>query len=372
MNQGKRLLPASLANVKREPSVLVAMSGGVDSSVSAALLHEQGFRVLGSHMKLVHLDGVDHGCCGPRAEADAAAVAELVGFEFEVADMSDSFERTVLADFFAEHRAGRTPNPCVRCNQFIKFDAFLDRADQLGFDFVATGHYVRTWRDESGGWHLGRGVDRSKDQSYLLHMLGQDQLARSLFPVGGQAKSETRAYAARLGLPVAGKPDSQEVCFVPGADHGAFLARHSPDLVRSGEVVDPRGRVMAHHDGTFRFTIGQRRGLGVSTGERAYVVDMDAGSNRVVVGSGDLLARRGLVADRVSWVAGRPPAADPFEADVRIRYKGEAVPAVVEPLGQDVRVEFRTPERAVAPGQSVAFYRGDEVLGGGRIREALR
>jgi len=358
--------------VKRKPSVLVAMSGGVDSSVSAALLHEQGYRVLGSHMKLVHMDGVDHGCCGPQAETDAAAVAELVGFDFEVADMSRAFERTVLADFFAEHRAGRTPNPCVRCNQFIKFDAFLDRADLLGVDLVATGHYVQTWKDESGRWHLGRGVDRSKDQSYLLHMLGQDQLARSLFPVGGQAKSETRAHATRLGLPVAGKPDSQEVCFVPGADHGAFLARHAPDLVRQGEVVDPNGRTMAHHDGTFRFTIGQRRGLGVSTGERAYVVDVDRAANRVVVGPGDLLARRGLVADRVSWVAGEPPAIGPFEADVRIRYKGNDVPAVIESVGQEVRVEFRTPERAVAPGQTVVFYRGDEILGGGRIRDALR
>jgi tRNA-specific 2-thiouridylase len=348
------------------------MSGGVDSSVSAALLHEQGYRVLGSHMKLVHLDGVDHGCCGPQAEADAASVAETIGFDFEVADMSGVFERTVLADFFAEHRAGRTPNPCVRCNQFIKFDAFLDRADRLGFDFVATGHYVRTWKDESAQWHLGRGFDISKDQSYLLHVLGQRQLARSLFPVGGQAKSETRKHARRLSLHIAGKPDSQEVCFVPGADHGAFLAHHAPDLVRAGEVVDPSGRAMATHDGSFRFTIGQRRGLGVSTGERAYVVDMDAGTNRVVVGPGELLARRGLIADRISWIAGPPPAGGPFEADVRIRYQGDNAAAVIEPGGDEVRVTFRLPQRAVAPGQSVAFYRGDEVLGGGRIREAIR
>jgi tRNA-specific 2-thiouridylase len=354
------------------PSVLVAMSGGVDSSVSAAILHAQGYRVLGSHLKLVHLDGVDHGCCGPRAEADASAVAEVVGFDFEIADMSTTFERTVLADFFAEHRAGRTPNPCVRCNQFIKFDAFLDRADRLGFDFLATGHYVRSWKDRSGTWHLGRGVDRSKDQSYVLHMVGQRQLGRSLFPVGGLSKAETRDLARRFELPVAGKPDSQEVCFVPGADHGAFLARHAPDLVRAGDVVDPSGEVMAHHDGMFRFTIGQRRGLGVSTGERSYVVDMDAESNRIVVGPGDLLARRGLIADRVSWIGGGPPSDGPFEAEVRIRYQGEDVAAVIEPLDDRVRVEFRTPQRAVAPGQSVVFDRADEVLGGGRIREALR
>jgi tRNA-specific 2-thiouridylase len=354
------------------PSVLVAMSGGVDSSVSAAMLHEQGYRVLGSHLKLVHMDGVDHGCCGPRAEADAAEVARIVGFDFELVDMSATFEATVLADFFGEHRAGRTPNPCVRCNEQIKFGAFLDRADALGFDFVATGHYVRTWRDDTG-WHLGRGLDGSKDQSYVLHMLGQRQLARSLFPVGGQTKAETRAHAERLALSVATKPDSQEVCFVPGADHGAFLARHAPDLVRAGEVVDPSGRRLADHDGTFRFTVGQRKGLGVSTGERSYVTEIDAASGRVVVGPGELLARRGLMAERVSWIAGRPPQGGPFEASVRIRYKGDDVAAVVEPVGPDAaRVEFRAPERAIAPGQSVVFYGGDELLGGGRIQEALR
>jgi tRNA-specific 2-thiouridylase len=359
--------------VIRKLSVLVAMSGGVDSSVSAALLHEQGYRVMGSHLKLVHLDGVDHGCCGPQAEADAAAVAERVGFDFEIVDMSQVFGRTVLADFFDEHRAGRTPNPCVRCNEHIKFRAFLDRADQLGVDLVATGHYVRTWRDGTGRWHLGRGVDRTKDQSYVLHMLGQEQLGRALFPVGGQAKSQTRAHAERLGLGVAAKPDSQEVCFVPGADHASFLARHAPDLVKRGEVVDANGGVLGGHEGTFRYTVGQRRGLGVSTGERAYVVELDRERNRVVLGPGELLARRGLVADRVSWVAGGPPSRRPFRAGVRIRYKGEDVPSVVDPTGEadGAVVEFEEPQRAIAPGQSVVFYHGDEVLGGGRIREAL-
>jgi len=357
--------------VNRKPSVLVAMSGGVDSSVSAAMLQEQGYRVLGSHMKLVHLDGTDHGCCGPGAERDAAAVAETVGFQFEVVDMNAEFDRMVLADFYGEHRAGRTPNPCIRCNEHIKFGSFLERADGLGFDFVATGHYATSWQDGVGRWHLGRGLDRSKDQSYVLHMLGQDQLARSLFPVGGQSKAETRAHAERLGLPVAAKPDSQEVCFVPGADHGAFLAHHAPDLVRPGEVVDAEGRVLGEHDGTFRFTIGQRRGLGVSTGDRSYVLELDRERNRVVVGPGELLARRGLVAEEVSWVAGEPPPDGPFEAGVRIRYRGDDVPAVIEPREDDVRVEFRSPQRAIAPGQSVVFYRDDEVLGGGRIREAL-
>jgi tRNA-specific 2-thiouridylase len=301
-------------------------------------------------------------------------VAAAAGFDFEVVDMSEAFERTVLADFFDEHRQGRTPNPCVRCNQHIKFRAFLDRADALGFDFVATGHYVRTWRDPGGRWHLGRGADGAKDQSYVLHVLGQEQLARSVFPVGDRPKTATRADAERLGLPVAHKPDSQEVCFVPDADHGAFLARHAPDLVSAGELVDAGGRVVGEHDGLFRFTVGQRRGLGVSTGEPNYVLELDRPRNRVVVGPANLLARRGLVADDVTWVAGAAPPGGPFEATVRLRYRGEDVPAVIAPSarGCRVEVEFRTPQRGIAPGQSVVIDAGDEVLGGGRIAAARR
>lgn len=365
-------------------TVLVAMSGGVDSSVAACLLLEQGYEVFGSQMKLLDAaskaGAVDHGCCGPTAQRDARAVADHAGFPFEIVDMSSTFADTVLVDFFEEHAAGRTPNPCARCNEHIKFAAFLDRADALGMDFVATGHYVRTRRDPADGLlHLYKGADAAKDQSYMLHMLGQKQLARSLFPVGAQPKSETRSHARRFGLALAGKPDSQEVCFVPEADHADWIEEQRPEFVRSGgEVVDSGGNVLAGHQGTHRFTIGQRRGLGVATGEPAYVVDIRARENRVVVGPGELLARRGLEADRASWVAGRPPAGEgePFEAEVRIRYKGEDVPAVVECVNAssdgEVTVEFKTPQRAVAPGQSVVFYRGDELLGGGRITASIR
>jgi tRNA-specific 2-thiouridylase len=204
-------------------------------------------------------------------------------------------------------------------------------------------------------------------------MLGQDQLSRALFPVGGQPKAETRAHATRLGLPVAGKADSQEVCFVPGADHGAFLAAHAPQLAQGGRVLDHDGRVVGRHDGVFRFTVGQRRGLGISMGRPSYVLDVDATTSTVTIGPAELLARPGLVADGVSWVAGSPPTDEPFEADVSVRYRGDPVPAVVAPIGGGaVRVEFGTPQRAIAPGQSVVFYRRDEVLGGGRIRESLR
>jgi tRNA-specific 2-thiouridylase len=352
-------------------SVLVAMSGGVDSSVAACLLAEEGHEVVGSHLKLVHTGGVEHGCCGPQAEADARAVAEQAGFAFEVVDLSDTFEERVLSDYLTEHRAGRTPNPCVRCNERIKFGAFLERAGELGFDLVATGHYVRTRRDEAGRWHLHRGLDVGKDQSYVLAGLGQEQLARSRFPVGHLAKEVTREQARSLGLPVAGKPDSQDLCFAPAGDAAAFVESRSPDLARPGDVVDSAGRVVGTHRGAFRYTIGQRRGLGVSTGERTYVVDVDGPRNRVVVGPAALLSRRGLVADRVTWVVSRPDG--PFEGEVKIRYRGEDVAAVIEPLhGDRARVEFRTPQQAVTPGQAVVFYLGDEVVGGGTIREEIR
>ncbi|MGH2662566.1 MAG: tRNA 2-thiouridine(34) synthase MnmA [Actinomycetota bacterium] len=351
------------------PSVLVAMSGGVDSSVAACLLAERGYDVVGSHLKLVHTDGVEHGCCGPQAESDAREVAETAGFPFEVLDLSEVFEDRVIGDYLAEHEAGRTPNPCVRCNERIKFGAFLDRAEELGADLVATGHYVRTRRTGDGRWRLLRGLDRDKDQSYVLAGLTQRQLGRATFPVGEMTKAATRGHAERLRLPVAGKPDSQDLCFAPAADAGEFVAARAPHLARRGDVVDAEGRSLGVHQGAFRYTIGQRRGLGVSTGERTYVVDVDSGANRVVVGPAALLSRRGLEAERVNWIAGRP--AEPFEASVKIRYRGEEAAAVVAPVGDDgARVEFRSPQRAVAPGQSVVFYSGDEVVGGGTITRA--
>ena len=353
------------------PSVLVAVSGGVDSSVAACLLLEHGYEVLGSHLKLVHTGGVEHGCCGPGAEADARAVAEHAVFPFEVVDLSAEFEERVVAEYVADHEAGRTPNPCVRCNERIKFGTFLERAEELGVDLVATGHYVRTDVGPEGRWRLRRGLDPSKDQSYVLAGLSQAAVARSRFPVGEQTKAETRSHAERLGLPVAGKPDSQDLCFAPAADAGAFLEARAPHLVREGEVTDPSGRILGTHRGAHRFTVGQRRGLGVSTGSRSYVLEVDPVANRVVVGPGDLLARRGLAAERMNWIAARPDG--PFEAEVKIRYRGPDVSSVVEPIGRDAaRIEFRTPQRAVTPGQAVAVYVGDEVVGGGTIATALR
>jgi tRNA-specific 2-thiouridylase len=348
------------------------MSGGVDSSVAVCLLKEQGYEVVGSHMRLVHLDDVEHGCCGPAARADAAAVADIAGVPFEVVDLTAEFDRAVIGDFVAEHEAGRTPNPCARCNGEIKFGAFLRRADELGIERVATGHYARAGRGADGAWHLFRGRDRSKDQSYMLHMLGQRELGRALFPLGSMAKARTRRLAEGYGLPVATKPDSQELCFAPSGDAGAFLRTVAPHLQRAGEVVDADGRVLATHPGAAAFTVGQRRGLGVSGPRPSYVLEVDARANRVVVGPGELLERRRLVADRASWVAGRPPSDGPFEADVRLRYRGDDVPAVIHAEGDRLRVELRSAQRGVAPGQSVVISRGDEVLGGARIVAASR
>jgi tRNA-specific 2-thiouridylase len=349
------------------------MSGGVDSSVAACLLADEGYDVIGSHMNLVHLDGVEHGCCGPAARADAEEVARIAGIPFEITDLSAEFAERVIEDFVDEHTAGRTPNPCARCNGEIKFGAFQRRADELDVDLVATGHYVRRRTGDDGRLHLHRGADRSKDQTYMLHMLGQTQLARSMFPVGGLSKTETRRLAEGFGLPVATKPDSQELCFAPGGDGGGFVRSTAPDLVRTGgEVVASDGALLAEHDGTFAFTIGQRRGLGVALGEPAYVVEVDAAANRIVVGPQELLSRKGLTADRASWVAGAPPSDGPFEAQVQIRYRAEAAPAVVTPTPTGFHVEFDEPQRAVAPGQSAVIYRSDEMLGGGRILAALR
>ena len=356
--------------MNRSPSVLVAMSGGVDSSVAAALLHERGYRVLGSHLKLIRTGGVDHGCCGPQAEADAAEVARIAGFDFEIVDMGPAFERTVLADFFDEHRAGRTPNPCVRCNQHIKFGAFLDRADALGFDLVATGHYVRTWRDADGALapRPRPGPRRRTSRTCCTSS------ARSSWPARcSRSAGRPRPRPARTprgwDCPSRRSPIRRRCASCPAPTTPRSWPSTRPTWCARGSVVDAAtGAMLGEHEGTFRYTIGQRRGLGVSTGERSYVVDVDPAANRVVVGPGELLARSGLLADRVTWVSGSPPAG-PTEVDRPHPLPGRGRPRRRHPRRRrrGARVEFRTPQRAIAPGQSVVFYDGDEVLGGGRI-----
>jgi tRNA-specific 2-thiouridylase len=356
--------------------VLVAMSGGVDSSVAAALLAEEGHDVTGVHMKLSSVpagpaeDGRVHGCCTVEAADDARRVAQVLDVPFYVWDLTEDFSRGVLDDFVSEYARGRTPNPCVRCNETVKFGALLRRGRTAGFDAVATGHYAVS-RRERDAWRLYRSADRAKDQSYVLSTLGQDELAFAHFPVGAQTKSETRALARSLSLRTADKPDSYEICFVPDGDAAGFVSRAiGGDDERSGQIVDADGQVVGQHEGIHRYTVGQRRGLGLATHEKRYVLELDAPRNQVVVGPGELLSRVGLEAERVSWIAERSrPGAD---VTVQIRAHGAPIAATIEDAESDrATVRFADPQRGVAPGQLVAFYAGDQVLGGGTIARSL-
>jgi tRNA-uridine 2-sulfurtransferase len=350
--------------------VLVAMSGGVDSSVAAALLRADGHDVTGVHMKLSSTpaapdaSGRVHGCCTVEAADDARRVAQVLDFPFYVWDLTEEFSRGVLDDFVSEYSAGRTPNPCVRCNETVKFGALLERGRRAGFDAVATGHYAVS-RLERGAWRLFRSADAAKDQSYVLSTLGQDSLAFARFPVGAQTKDETRALARSLSLRTADKPDSYDICFVPDGDAAGFVDR-TAGPAQPGAIVDADGAVLGEHSGLNHYTVGQRRGLGLATHEKRFVVEIDAPRNRIVVGPGELLARGGLDAERVSWIADRPePGA---RVDVQIRAHGARIPATIAATADGAAtVRFSERQRGVAPGQVAAFYAGDEVLGGGTI-----
>lgn len=352
--------------------ILAAMSGGVDSSVAAAVLVHQGHDVTGVHLRLADLhgpaaDGRVHGCCGVTDADDARRVAQVLDVPFYVWNLKEIFASSVVDDFVGEYARGRTPNPCVRCNERVKFGALLERATALGFDAVATGHYALT-RFQGGRWRLYRSADASKDQSYVLSRLGQEQLARARFPVGAQTKERTREMARSLGLRVADKPDSFEICFVPDGDTRAFLSDRLGSV--PGEIVSAGGEVLGTHTGIHRYTVGQRRGLGIDSGsQRAFVLEIDAPRNRVVLGPGELLARSGLDAEEVRWCCGEP---DEIDA-VQVRAHGAPIAATLEEGDVDrARIRFAEAQRGIAPGQLVAFYRDDEVIGGGTIARALR
>ena len=351
--------------------VLVAMSGGVDSSAAAALLLEQGYEVAGATMRLWP-GGESAGENGEGADAavqDARRVAQTLGIEHFVFDFSDVFRTRVIEPFVQDYICGRTPNPCVRCNRAVKFGALLDRAREMGFDCIATGHYARIAFDASSGrWQLLRAASGTKDQTYVLYHLTQEQLAHVLFPAGGLEKTALRAYAQRAGLDVADKPDSQEICFVPDNDYAGFIERLLPDtLPPAGDFVDLQGRVLGRHSGIYRYTVGQRKGLGITFGEPRYVVRIDAGRNEVVLGRGDEVFSGALTAGELSFLDGAPPEA-PVRVTARIRYSAKDAPALLTMLPDGrCRVEFDQLQRAVTPGQSVVFYDGDRVLGGGVI-----
>ncbi len=353
------------------------MSGGVDSAVTAALLVEQGFEVIGVTMLIWNPPGMDRaaqgGCCGLGAAEDARRVAARLGIRHYVLDFQEVFYDTVIRNYADEYRAGRTPNPCIRCNEFVKFGALLRRAEQLGAGRVATGHYARVrWDEAERRWLLLRGVDARKDQSYALYRLKQEQLARTLFPLGEFDKGRTRALAAELDLPVAHKPDSQEVCFVPDNDYSAFLAQLVPESRREGAVVDAEGRVVGRHAGVAGYTLGQRKGLGVASSRPLYVTMIDPTANRLTVAPGDhpSLYAREVVASDVNLVAPKEPGGSCY-VTAKIRYNMPDQPAtLVMEDDARLRVTFEAPQRAVTPGQAVVCYDGERVIGGGVIDRA--
>jgi len=347
--------------------IVVAMSGGVDSSVAAGLLHEAGHDVVGVSMQLYDASRGFGSCCTIDDLHDARQVAAHFGFPHYIVNFESHFHRHVQQNFVSEYAAGRTPIPCAHCNSEVKFSELLVRAGGYGASHLATGHYARVARDAGGTVRLRRGLDAAKDQSYFLFSLTQNQLAQALFPVGDLAKDEVRAAAVRMGLGVAGKPDSQEICFVPDDDYARFLEREVPALATSGAIVHQDGTHLGAHGGVHRFTVGQRKGLGLSAGVPLYVVGLDAARQQVTVGPREALERTTFTVSRVNWISGRVPART-IDAQVQIRHRHSAAAATVRPA-DDARAEvtFAVPQSAITPGQAAVFYDRDEVLGGGWI-----
>ena len=349
------------------------MSGGVDSSVAAALLVEQGYDVVGVMMRLWAEIGPGTGssnkCCSLEAVNDARAVADRLKIPFYLINVERQFKAQVVDFFIQEHAAGRTPNPCLACNRNIRFGYLLDYARGLGAAFLATGHYARVRRDPAGRYQLWRGADPAKDQSYVLHVMGQAELAQALFPVGKYTKTQVRALAAERGLPTASRAESQDLCFIADDDYRRFLNDWASEIMRPGPIVDRQGRQLGTHRGLPSYTIGQRSGLGIAAARPLYVLEMDQAHNALIVGTMEELGSDRLRTGTVNWVAGEAPSV-PFRAGVQIRYHTPPAPATITPLsGGAADVQFDAPVRGAMPGQGAVFYLDDLCLGGGVITE---
>lgn len=349
----------------------MAMSGGVDSSTAALLLTEQGYEVIGVMMRLWAESAADglseyNRCCSPEAVEDARQVADQLDIPFYLVNYVRPFKEQVVDYFIQEYARSRTPNPCLMCNRHIKFGRLLAQARALGADYLATGHYARI-HHAKGDFQLLRGRDAQKDQSYALYMLGQMELAHTSFPVGEYTKEQVRTLAAERDLAVADRAESQDLCFLADGDYRRFLRERAPQALRPGLIVDRSGRVLGEHEGLALYTIGQRRGLGISAPQPHYVLDLDPSRNVVVIGTADELGQRELLAEEVSYVAGKPPP-KPLDVTAKIRYQAREAPARWIPLGNgQARVIFDYPQRDITPGQGVVAYRGEVLLGGGII-----
>ncbi len=354
--------------------VMVGMSGGVDSSVAAMLLREQGCEVMGVTLKLFSDEDINAAqkegktCCALSDVMDARSVAYRLGFEHIVFNFKDNFREHVMKQFADSYLCGRTPNPCIECNRHVKFDKMLRRALELGYDYIATGHYaVNEYDEASGRWLLKRPADRSKDQTYVLYSLTQEQLSHTLFPLGTLEKSQVRALAEGAGLVNSAKPDSQDICFVPDGDYAGFIKRFTGTDVPHGNFVDTQGNVLGEHKGIISYTVGQRKHLGISLGKPAYVVRKDVAANTVTLGTEADLYTKALIADDFNLIS-VPELTEPMRVTAKTRYSQKEQPAVVSCIGGGrYMIEFDEPQRAVTSGQSVVIYDGDIVVGGGTI-----